>query len=337
MVMRRGFSLTDLIATVVVACLVGTLALPALKRNRDVSLFQVSQARIGGNAQAQLGYAAANADAFVYRFMQPNSPAGFWAGVAAPAGNYWRFAADQPWQGEFLGSYQWWALTLRSSLREQRSPAQISPCDALLLSRAKKLGDPSFNNASWSVDSSYWLSPTVWFVNSRYDVSLATRASSEYAQVRSRRLAEVAFPSDKVLLMERFSFFDANGGRVASPRVFTRSPGWTNVATADGSVRLQSMTAIQTLADSSVASIYRVFRPSGRWYTSTSVYQFNYDFGKDGLETPTSPPWAFFWATRNGLAGRDIDRTGLARQAAQERLMRFNPQRVAPGAVAGQR
>jgi hypothetical protein len=54
--------------------------------------------------------------------------------------------------------------------------------------------------------------------------------------------------------------------------------------------------------------------------------------------TPPSPaPYAFFWATRNGLAGRDVDRTGLARQAAEERLMRFNPQRVTSGAVAGER
>lgn len=135
-------------------------------------------------------------------------------------------------------------------------------------------------------------------------------------------------PHRKVLLFERFSFFDSVGNRVASPLLFARSPGWTNVAMADGSVRFQSMSAIQTLADSTDSAIFRVFRPSGRWFANRNTVS-GFDFYTDGLETPTFSPWAYFWATRNGLAGRDIDRTGLARQVESERLMRFGRERAA--------
>lgn len=319
---RRAFSLTDLLAVAVAAALAVVLLVPAMKRNRDGSLLQVSQARLAANAQAHLGYAASNADAFVYRFMRPQVTGQFWAGVVAPGGNYWSFDSSGPWKGEFLGASQWWALHLNASLRVQRSPAQISPCDSLLLARHKKLADPSFRGTTFSVDSSYWLTPTVWFVNSRYDPQLATRSDSAYSSVRSRRVSEISFPSEKVLLMERWSFFDSVGNRVASPQVFARSSGWTNVVMGDGSVRLQAMSAVQSLADSPNASINRVFRPSGRWVTERSAL-LNVDFYFDGLETPNDPPWAFFWATRNGLAGRDIDRTGLVWQAEGERLMRF--------------
>jgi len=319
---RHGFSMTDLLALMCAAALAVILLAPALKRNRDASLFHVSQARLAANAQAHLDYSAANADTFVQRY-QTGIPGRNWATILSLSGTSWDFRVAGPWNGEFLGGYQWWAMYVYSALRSQRSPVQISPCDALVLARHKQLADPRFLGTSWSVDSSYWASPTIWFRNTRYDPALTTRADPAGMDVQTRKTAEVSYPSEKALLFERWSFFDGSGSRVASPQVFARSSGWTNIAMCDGSVRLQSMSAVQTLADSASSSIYRVFRPSGRWVSSASTLQI-FDFASDGLETPTSAPWAFFWATRNGLAGRDIDRTGLARQAEGERLMRFN-------------
>lgn len=325
---RRAFSLTDLLAVLCLAALGLAVLVPAMKRNRDVSLFQVSQARLGANAQAHLQYAANDGGRFVARLRGTDTGFLRWFQVPTPSG-YWSFdAGAQPWVGEFLGGHQWWALQLSSTFADQRSPVQCSPCDAPVMRRIKNLGESPDASYPWSIDSSYWMTPTIWFSNARYLPSLTTRSPAAAADVRRSSVSDIVFPTEKVLLFERFSFFDSVGNRVASPLLFARSPGWTNVATADGSVRFQSMSAIQTLADSTDSAIFRVFRPSGRWFANRNTVS-GFDFYTDGLETPTFSPWAYFWATRNGLAGRDIDRTGLARQVESERLMRFGRERAA--------
>lgn len=194
---RRAFSLTDLLAVVCLAVLGLAVLVPAMKRNRDVSLFQVSQARLGANAQAHLQYAANDGGRFVARLRGTDTGFLRWFQVPTPSG-YWSFdAGAQPWVGEFLGGHQWWALQLSSTFADQRSPVQCSPCDAPVMRRIKNLGESPDASYPWSIDSSYWMTPTIWFSNARYLPSLTTRSPAAASDVRRSSVSDIVFPTEK--------------------------------------------------------------------------------------------------------------------------------------------
>ncbi len=131
------------------------------------------------------------------------------------------------------------------------------------------------------------------------------------------------FPSDKVLMWERFDFTKgrrtesryANYMPIAGVRQADAYPTWNNpgaepsVGTVDGSVRRVKMTRLYELSQSTRAAEARAFQPSGDWTLPDTTLR-NYVMDKDGLEnggtvnTGRYPAW--FWATRDGIRGRDL-------------------------------
>jgi hypothetical protein len=191
---------------------------------------------------------------------------------------------------------------------------QFAPDDGLLVSRMRAEVAKGGTYSTWS--GSFCYSPTMWFKPSTFAAESA-RATSNTSNLTPQRVDAVAFPSAKVLLFERLGFYNSSGFPVGVSR---QAPTWANpearvnVSMMDGSVLPVEMASVNALATSTDANVRAVFHPSGplKLYSDTSPgYEFN-----DDMVPPVNPFPAgqsdfrsFFWATRNGVQGRDLDRS----------------------------
>lgn len=192
----------------------------------------------------------------------------------------------------------------------------FAPSDAAAIERHRELTqEPGYVLGDWLWDTSYFYTPTAWLSSKRYATDQMVALNQTVATYwRRNRSADVRFPTAKVMIFERFDFnqtsrLTASGGRTR------QSPGWNNpgaapnVATADGSAASYPISRLEELAaDGSTQNT--VFRPSGKWDLMTS-YLNKYRLGSDGLENgenETVKNWSYFWATRQGVLGRDLPR-----------------------------
>jgi hypothetical protein len=132
----------------------------------------------------------------------------------------------------------------------------------------------------------------------------------------------VLFPSAKVLLFERFDY-TRRARNFNGPVQFNAPEGRTLVCAVDGSVSEADMATLTTLAASTTTSVQDTFRPSGLFDISQAAFDaWDNAPGHAGYMVPpmAQDPWQngngyangpypqFFWATRNGIRGRDLNR-----------------------------
>jgi prepilin-type N-terminal cleavage/methylation domain-containing protein len=215
----------------------------------------------------------------------------------------------------------------------------VAPCDEALATRLKvyqaqvaAIGDGSStypNSASlrWfnRADTSYWYSPVFWLTPARYQTATLVPISGSTADsrfLRRNRISDVISPQAKAMVFERMDF--TRGSRTSPTGRVNLHPNWNNPeATArcmlvDGSVMGVKMRDVQALSASVDQRTRDTFTPSGDWDMSNNlgaaVLVENLLFGanwhgemENGLDgTSVYPAW--FWATRNGILGRDINR-----------------------------
>jgi hypothetical protein len=183
----------------------------------------------------------------------------------------------------------------------------------------------------WIWDTSYCYTPTAWFHADRYAVEGRPAAANQgdplASMVRRNRIDDVLFPQSKVVIWERSDFTresrtmsDWSGWVGTGLGTVKKRPTWNNpgatvyVATADGSVSpVQMGNALygRISNDNDNDAEREAFRPTDLWNIPTFGLNF-YGMGQDGLEngSPEDPGLypAFFWATKNGVRGRDIPR-----------------------------
>jgi prepilin-type N-terminal cleavage/methylation domain-containing protein len=322
---RRGFTLVELLACLCVVGLAAALVAPAFKRNRDVMSYQTSRARLATCAQMQLAYAAAQNNEF-YHPWRGQAPTGSWYSFpsAFDPVAFWFFnTREAAYTADVLSAFAYWGVNERQSLKTLLSPVQYSPVDSVVYSANKSVIDPVDDPTQrrwYAINGSFWMTPTLWFDNARYQ--FLNRANPAANTLRRNKTDDVVYNDSKVLLFDRLGFFDASGNAV--PGI---APTWCNpvaspnVAMMDGSVTQAKTAELQALATSQDVSVRAVFTPSGRWRPTTAALS---DVGLDNQNLQNSSNWyAFFWGTRNGLAGRDIDRTGLAKDANAQRSRVF--------------
>jgi len=322
---RRGFALTDLLACFCLIGLVAAMLAPAFKRNRDVMSYQTSRARLATCAQMQLDYAASQNNEF-YHPWRAQTPFGSWYSFpsAFDPGAIWFFnTREAAYTADVFAAFAYWGVNERQPLKALLSPVQYSPVDTVVYSANKFVIEPLVDPAQrrwYALNGSFWMTPTVWFDNARYQ--FLNRANPSADNLRRNKTDDVVYNDSKVLLFDRLGFFDAGGNAVSGI-----APTWCNpaarpnVAMMDGSVTQANTADLQALATSSDVAVRAVFTPSGRWRPTTGSLS---DVGLDTQNLQNSSNWyAFFWGTRNGLAGRDIDRTGLAKAAIAQRAMMF--------------
>jgi len=329
---RKGFTLIELLVVIAIIALLLGLLLPALGKARFTAQAVKSKANLRSMGQLQMLYAGEFRDSYINPFNTTKTN-GAWATARKPGlrGNY-EFTGPQQWYSEMY-AFHWYSLVggwLKNG--DYASEVQFAPADKFILDRFQDLSidDPNFNLSNSIWDCSYVLSPTVWFSPKRYkdDIRPNPRRNNGPASfARRNKVTETSFPSSKVIMWERFDWSQSTrrvtntfGTQTIDFGVEEGHPQWNNpgaipaVLTADGSVVSFKMTDAARLADSNNERVVREFTPTDMWNPPTSLF-LDYRMSEDGFELGSNTAGfggglypAYFWATRDGIKGRDIVR-----------------------------
>lgn len=336
--MRRGrnraFTLIELLVVIAIIAILTGILLPAVGRARTTAQVVKSQANLRSLGQVQAMYGNDHQDSFTNPFPVPNyRPFGGlgWARLQKPGNNFW-FELQGPgqWYSEMY-AFHWYSLTASwLSPGDYASEVQFSPLDRNLTNRVQDLWitDPGVTIDELLWDCSYVLTPTAWYAPDRYAQTTrpnSIRNNPTTSKARRMKFSDTRFPAEKVLLWERFDFskskrvaaqysVSANFNVVLGPE--NNFPQWNNfqaepsVATIDGSVRRVKVSDVLARMWDPDESKALPFRPTDDFGPPANLIR-DYSMDKDGLEysNPTSGRGiypAIFWATRNGMQGRDF-------------------------------
>lgn len=197
------------------------------------------------------------------------------------------------------------------------SPVQFNPSDTALIQRVnqRRAARSAEDLDGWLWESSYIYSPTFWFNSARFagNARLTPQApTTPTRSIRNNRISDVANPTAKVLMWERF---DTKQTKRAFSSVTNHPPQWNNTgarpnaAFADGSVSEVNIAELTNLGESTDTNIRDEFRPSGgNWNVPLNLLTGQYYEMRDAWETGSEAKLGFFWYTRGGLKGRDVPR-----------------------------
>ncbi|MEM1165630.1 MAG: prepilin-type N-terminal cleavage/methylation domain-containing protein [Planctomycetota bacterium] len=360
---RRGFTLIELLVVVAIIALLIGLLLPTISRARVAAQSVQSLSNLRGHAQTQSVYALDFDDSLI-NALHPEID--FNPSVINLSGLRWfdvvntlqlastrRFAFDEPgeYRGEFFGTV--WASLLSGYLSGKANNRvlenQWHPADLNLLEiRDAVINDEIAQNdaddqglKNTLVPTSYFYSPTAFFDPERYARGSGStawggrRATAETsnnnpitANARRMRLADIATPSNKVMLWERQDYRSLvreesqlinrrNGLRADRTRATGRA-SWHNpsaqvgVATSDGSVTTVIMRELYDRWFALESDTTEAFGPMDRdlWQPGDADLGTGLaDMENGSAEAGTAGIYAaWFWSTRDGVRGRDIFR-----------------------------
>ncbi len=339
-----AFTLIELLVVIAIIALLVGLLLPALGEARKAAQAAVSAANLSALSKSQASYAADSKDSFVNPF-DPNRHiewAGYvfggngpnagrpvtWAAVIVPtylqrggpgyaAPYYDSVRATEGFACSWVGiTVSYWSDTPDYALKTMRAPGDLW---------ANQRATERINKGSIELegfDTSYYYSPTFWLAAERYASELTTAVSdsptSGYRWHRRYRYDEVPVPDRKVHLFERFDFLKKQktlrtGGVANGPPQWNNPGARPQCSMVDGSVRVVGTAGVSVLANSTQSTVRDVFRPSGIWNITPLRLKdwLGYEQSEsvpDPLEYSNAEAWpSFFWATRNGIRGRDFE------------------------------
>ena len=319
---KRGFTLIELLVVIAIIALLVGILLPALASARRTARNAVSLMNLRSLGTLIATYAAEHKDSFVNPF-DTKAPVPWTAVIArhnstGGAATYWSF--DQGFDSGRVTerfAYHWSSLVMNYlSDGQLASRIQFAPSDDGLRHR---IPIDQIISGSWLYEGSYWVSPTTWLSPKRYESATHFALTSSHSSLlRRNRMDEPPFPQAKVMLFERMDFTRRKRINAAGQRV-DGAPSWNNpeaetrFVLVDGSADTVKMRKLHDLIAPTNPNVAQrdMFTPSGVWNLSDAALA-NCDMQNDGLENGGSNGSkahpAFFWATRKGIQGRDINR-----------------------------
>ena len=246
-------------------------------------------------------YSADNRDAFVNPFDR-NSPCGgtgtldwVWTKRATCAYGWPYGLGYGSNSGTETYGYHWIAHTFFSEDEgSSRINTVVAPDDRELSSWFIN-NRPAQSDFEWIFPASYWYSPTFWQSPTRFAGNTRPTGNPGNRYFISRnKLHDCTFPNLKVMMFEAKDFCSKE------QPMWGQSKARPNIAQVDGSaLQVKMSTIINATANNLIPA------PSGTW-NPTDAEMDRYEYGRpQGFTWSYNFP-AYFWATRDGIRGRDL-------------------------------
>jgi prepilin-type N-terminal cleavage/methylation domain-containing protein len=308
---RRGFTLIELLVVIAIIALLISILLPALGEVRRSGRATKSLANLRTNAKIIFMYAIDQRDSFVNPFHRVNTCGGgsnsnlgwVWT-LRLPCQLGWPY--ESPWSSSGTESYgyHWIAHTLFADAEgTSRLNSFVAPGDSELQEWFRN-NAPAQNDWEWIFPSSYWYPPVFWQLPSRFDRT--TRPQGTPANrffINRNRISETLFPTQKVLIFEAKDFHYAR-----DKPMWNEPRARPQVACVDGSAKLIRTADIinRTSTTGGLDDPGMLPAPSGTWNPGDGEMNGYLEYGRpQGFFWTFGQP-AYFWATRQGIRGRDL-------------------------------
>lgn len=306
--MRKAFTLVELLVVITIIATLMAILLPALAGSRRQARATVGAANMRSLNQVMAVYTNDNKDAFLSPFADrdPGTSNGAGWADAVSIGDpkiFWRFVAGEDrWHTDFF-AYYWYSFLADYHGGSRFREEQLSPGDGPLQNLARN--NEQYKHAVESLfPSSFLYSPTFWSKPSRFRGS---RPSMRPELLETSTTASVSNPAAKVIIWLRSDFAQQSDGGVGMPWNNPRANTW--VGLADGSCDQVAMRQLTQKAAQGGSDADLV--PSAIMTAPTEMPVLGIPTQPFSAAAPTLPDGglpAFFWATRNGVQGRDLAR-----------------------------
>jgi prepilin-type N-terminal cleavage/methylation domain-containing protein len=319
---RWGFTLIELLVVIAIISVLMAILLPALAIARRHAMATVGAANLRSLSQVMFVYSNDNSDSFLnpFRASWPEGTPGdpVWTDVVSSReeGLIWDFSTIVPeWNTEFF-SYYWYSYLAEYDGGSRIRDEQFSPADPNIKGMKADLAANQETREGWMLwPCSFVYSPTFWLNPGRYHAGSRDPVMPD--MLRTATTASVAVPSSKVMLWERADYRQSARIEInkdGTGRRANRSPAWNNVkarpwaALADGSCTEASVSDIVQAAANDPGLV-----PGGTYAavdgpTLVPPKGKKQQFPLGGDMTADGEYALLFWATNEGVAGRDLAR-----------------------------